>query len=366
MGLLARYRRWWAIVILGLLAVPMAVQLKEPRKEFAPGEARLLSSAPNWPRTVEDLVALPRGLDRYLGDRFGFRTELVHTHSRLRYAVHLPSDLRVLIGRDGWLFLIGDGTMEQATGTLVRESMIRRFADVAATLNARFAARQTRFLVTMPPNGATINRARLPAWAATPPPVSEYDLMLDALAARQVPALDLRPALRAANASHPTYRRTDTHWTKFGALVAYNAVVNALRLPAWMIEPARVLRGFEPVPGGDLARLLAVQNLADEDARIDLSGYGAPPRATRTNVDSELPGDLVETGREGPTVVVIGDSFTQGYWQDYFALHAGRYLWIHYEQCAFSLRVVESYNPAIVVFAPTERQMFCWSNTPRL
>jgi hypothetical protein len=71
-------------------------------------------------------------------------------------------------------------------------------------------------------------------------------------------------------------------------------------------------------------------------------------------------GDLVETGRNGPTVVVIGDSFTRGYWQDYIGLHAGRYIWLHHEQCGFAVSVVESYDPAIVVLAPAERQMFCW------
>jgi hypothetical protein len=123
-----------------------------------------------------------------------------------------------------------------------------------------------------------------------------------------------------------------------------------------------VLRGFAPVEGGDLARLLAVaRDLHDEEAVIDLSAYGPPPpQAVRAETQSEQDGDLVETGRAGPTVVVIGDSFTRGYWQDYFALHAGRYVWIHHEQCAFALSAVEAYAPAIVVLAPVERQMFCW------
>ncbi len=361
LGLLARHRRPWVIVILCLLAAPMAVEALQPSATFSEGEARMFRSAPTWPRTWQHWVALPRNLDQYLGDHFGLRAELVRAHGLLRYAVDLPSDLRVIIGRDNWLFLNGDGTIEQATGKLLREAEIAKFADRAAALNSRLKAGNARLLVTMPPNGSTINRARLPAWAAQAPPLTEYDLMMKALTARGVPALDLRPALLAASTVYPTYRRTDTHWNKFGALIAYDAVVNALGKPDWTIDPARVVKGFEPVPGGDLARLLAIsRDVSDEDAVIDLSAYGPkPPQAVRIETQFEDGGDLVETGRDGPTVVVIGDSFTRVYWQDYFALHAGRYVWVHHEQCGFVDRVIESYNPAIVVLAPVERQMFC-------
>ncbi len=304
-------------------------------------------------------LARPRQVDRFLADHFGLRSELVRAHGRLRYAIDLPSDLRVLIGRDNWLFLNGDGTIEQATGKLLREAEIAKFADRAAALKVRLAAKGTQLLVAIPPNSPTINRARLPAWAAEAPAVTEYDLMMRALSARGVAAVDLRPPLIAANA--PAYRRTDTHWNKLGALIAYNAVVNAANKPGWTIDPARVLRGFEPVAGGDLARLLAIAgNISDEDARIDLSVYGPPPPpASAIATQFESGGDLIETGRAGATVIVIGDSFTRRFWQDYFAMHVGRYVWMHHEQCGFALSVVESYTPEIVILAPTERQMFC-------
>jgi hypothetical protein len=360
-GLLAGYRRLWIFVMLALLALPMGFQAIEPREIVSEGEGRMLSVLPDWPRRLADWLALPRALDRYVADHFGLRADLVRAHALLRYAVHLPSDLRVLIGRDNWLFLKGDGTIEQATGKLLREAEITQFADYAALLNARLASRNAGLLVTIPPNSSTIYRSRLPAWAAEAPSISEYDLMMKALAARGVPALDLRPALLSASAAHPTYRRTDTHWNKFGALIAYNAVVGALGKAGWVIDPSRVLRGFEPVEGGDLARLLAVaHDVSDEEARIELSGYDLVVRqASRIETQFEEGGDLVETGRSGPTVVVIGDSFTRGFWQDYFALHVGRYVWIHHELCGFAMSVVEAYQPAFVILAPVERQMFC-------
>jgi hypothetical protein len=361
MGLLGRYRRPWIAIIVALLAVPMLVQATQTPQIVSEGEARVLTPAPAWPQSFAQWRAWPRDVDRYLADHFGLREELVRLHGLVRYAVVLPTDSRVIVGREQQLFLVGDNTIEQATGRLLRTAEIAAFAEGAAQLQARLRASNTQFLVAIPANSATILRARLPTWAADTPAVSEYDVMMAALAQRGVAAIDLRPALAAANSIWPVYRRTDTHWNRLGALVAYDAVVEALGRPDWTIDPRRVLRGFEPVPGGDLARLLAVSSVVvDEDAQIDLSAYApAPLKISMLDTHFESGGDLIETDRAGPTVLVIGDSFTQRFWQDYFGLHAGRYLWIHHENCRFARDIFDRFKPDVVILAPTERLMFC-------
>src|SRR6476659_1924315 len=181
MGLLAPHRRYWCLLLLVLLAVPMAVRVFEPAAVSSEGEARMLSPAPTWPRTLDQWRTLPRQLDRYLADHFGLRDELVHAHGRLRYAVDLPRDLRVIIGRDNYLFLNGDGTIEQSTGKVLRADQIAKFAEHAAALNAHLAAKGASLVIAIPPNGSTVNRARLPAWVGEAPNITEYDLMMRAL-----------------------------------------------------------------------------------------------------------------------------------------------------------------------------------------
>jgi hypothetical protein len=360
MGLLARYRRFWSVALLAALALPGMIQMFAPVAQVSEGEARMLAPAPPWPRNAGDWVMLPRRLDRFLADHFGLRGELVHLQGRLRYAVDLPADLRVMMGRDNWLFLAGDATIDQATGAVLRTDRIAAFADRAAALRDHLAARGARLLVAIPPNSPTVNRDELPAWVGAAPAVTEYDLMMRALAERGVATVDLRAPLIAAKALGPVYRRTDTHWNKLGALVAYNAAVQAAGHPEWAIAPARVLRGFDTVDGGDLARLIAVSDaIKDEDAVIDLGPHGAPAPAVPIDTQFESGGDLVETGRNGLAVTVIGDSFTRGFWQDYFALHVARYVWMHHEQCEFKLSVLDGQAPQLVILAPVERQMFC-------
>jgi hypothetical protein len=362
MGLLARHRRWWFVILLCLLAAPALMQALQPRELVSAREARKLSPAPVFPRTLQQALALPRELDAFLGDHFGLREPLVRANALLRYAAASPSDLRVVYGRDKFMFFNGDAMMQQSMGLFLREADIGKFADKAAALQARLRGKNIQFLATVAPNSASIMRAELPAWASAPPSVTEYDLMMRALAARNVPALDLRPPLLAANAIRPMYRPGDTHWNKLGALVAYNAVVETLRRPDWKIDPGRVFLGYEAIPGGDLARMLGVSaDVIDLDTVIDLAPYApAPLKTAATDTGRERGGHVTSTGHSGPTVLVLGDSFTEHYWTAYFGLHAGRYAWFHHEHCGFDPARIEALHPDIVILAPTERLMFCW------
>src|ERR1700750_916138 len=89
MGLLAGYRRYWCLLGLAVLAVPLGVQFLQPSATTSDEEARILSAARARPRTGRDWLALPRQLDRFFGDHFGLRTEMVRAHARLRYAADL-------------------------------------------------------------------------------------------------------------------------------------------------------------------------------------------------------------------------------------------------------------------------------------
>jgi alginate O-acetyltransferase complex protein AlgJ len=361
MGLLARYRRPWIVVVLCLLATPMLVQAIEPSETISQDEARILQPPPKWLRTIKAWQAFPRELDRFLADHFGLRAQLVRARGLLGYAVQVPTHPNVLIGRDNQLFYAGDNFIEQLTGQSPSQDDIARFINSAAQLQARLPAR-TQLLVAIPPNSASILPGQLPAWAAQKPTNTALDLMLERLKARGIATVDLRPPLIAASFVNPVYRRTDTHWNQLGALVAYNAVVTALRRPQWLIDPDRVLHGFDSTGGGDLARMLGLAaDVSDLDARIDLSAYKAVPQTiSRIDTGSEFDGDLVETGRDGPTIIVIGDSFTKAFWRDYFSLHVGRYIWMHHEGCAFSVNLVQSYAPDVVILAPTERFALCY------
>ena len=160
----------------------------------------------------------------------------------------------MLIGRDGRLFYLGEEAVQQSAGLVMRDHRVSDTVDLIARMNAALHARGVKFLVAVPPNAATIYADDLPEWAKNRGRRTEYDLLLEGLAAHGVPAVDLRPAVQAARSGGPVFYMHDSHWTARGALAAFNAIVEADGRPDWRLDPgigARAAggpRGRRPCP----------------------------------------------------------------------------------------------------------------------
>ena len=57
--------------------------------------------------------------------------------------------------------------------------------------------------------------------------------------------------------------------------------------------------------------------------------------------------------------MVIGDSFTRGYWQDYFARMPAAMCGCTTSYAASACRCWTNTRRRLVILAPAERQMFC-------
>jgi hypothetical protein len=357
MGMLARYRRIWLALALPFLWLPMIVGALQTPSEPDGAELHL-------PHGVSEWLAMPRAVDAWLQARFGVRETLIGLNARLRYALNSPTTDRVVFGRDGWLFLSDDAVFQQSMGLRMRVPLVTQLADTALDLERELKARGGRLVVAVPPNSQTVNRDAVPGWAEAGTARTEYDVFAEAIGARGIPFADLRALLRAEKAHEQVYLKTDTHWNNHGALLSFNAVMRAAGLDDWQVDPARVEKGFEPAHGGDLARMLGVEaQVADRQMRLDLGAYTPAPYTETVLDDREVMPSYVlirEAGAaSGPTVMVIGDSFTRTHFRDLIMLHAGRLIWTHHNQCAFDWGLVETYKPDLVILAPTERYALC-------
>ncbi len=338
MGLLARCRRVWIAIFVGVLWVPVLVQAFLPPRSVSESEARVLQPFPALPASRSELTLFPRLLDVFLADHFGLRDPLIRANALLRYKLSSPTNPEVLYGKDGFFFYLEHGTLEQSLGLVVREKPLERLADSVGRLHEELSGRNIQFLFTSPPNNSTISRNHLPDWARASPAATEYDVLLKMLAARRVPALDLRPALRTENSARATYFQTDTHWNFLGALVARNEIVRAVGHPEWTMDVDRVFRGMRRTYGErDLPRLLGVLNDVPEDqhAVIDVSSYPAAER---------------------PTILVIGNSFTGNFFPMIWR-NGGRPVFIDNPGCKVDLAAIAAHRPSIVILSIAERSL---------
>ena len=185
---------------------------------------------------------------------------------------------------------------------------------------------------------------------------TEYDLFYEDLAARGVKTVDLRPPLAAVREQGEAYLMNDAHWTARGAIAGFNAVVEADGHPDWRIDPAAALGPPELRKGGDIARILGIEDEVSEMTEpLVLPARGED----RALTDTAMPDHVLTTGKSGPTILVIGDSFTASYFPAMLAQNVGRAIWIHHHQCGFDWKLIDTFQPDEVWWAPTERFLDC-------
>jgi alginate O-acetyltransferase complex protein AlgJ len=362
--MLFRHRRFLALLVFLLLASPMVCGIVAPDSPASVlKEGRIPAPVPNRPRSWNGLIALPGQVDAYLKDHFGFRQTMVHTlpflfgnEAVLDNLPFLFGNESVLVGRSGRMFFLGDEMVRQSGGLILRDEKVADAAYMLAAMRDALARRGIRFLVTVPPNSSTIYQDYLPIWAQRGRRKTEYDLFLEDLAARDVKAIDLRPALMAAREEGRVYRMNDSHWTERGALAAFNAVVEADGHPDWRLDPATALGPPAVDRVGDLARLLGVQDYVTESNATFALAWGGENEPLSKGL---MPDRVVTSAKPGPTIMVIGDSFTFDYFTIMLMQRAKRAIWLNHQRCGFDWKWIDKFHPDEVWWAPTERFLIC-------
>jgi hypothetical protein len=358
---LFRYRRYFALLSFLLLATPLVVGLVAPDNPASLlREGRKPAPTPTAPTSAEALIALPAQVDAYLQDRFGLREKMIRLHKDLTKPVLPGGNGAILIGLDGRLFYLGDEMVLQSAGRVLRERRVTATADTLASIGDALRSRGIRFLVAPPPNSSTIYPDDLPSWARNPGKRTEYDLLLDDLTDRGVETVDLRPAVRSVRREGRAYLMYDAHWTARAALAGFNAIAEADFHPDWRLDPKTSLGRPAERRGGDVARILGVQDDVVETAEtLDLPSAGRSQNLS----EGPMPDYVLTSDKSGPTIMVIGDSFTAGYFPPMLLQHAGRAIWLHHHRCGFDWKWIDKFHPDEVWWAPTERFLLCEPDT---
>jgi hypothetical protein len=355
--MLPRRRRAFALLAFLLLATPLVAGVVAPDgdKSFL-REERAPAPAPEAPTTVAAMFDFPKRLDAYLNDHFGLRDRMIRLHKDLTKPVLTQQSGIALRGASGRIYAVGDDMLMQSAGRVVRPKRLAQSVDVLADMRDDLERRGVKFLVALPPNSSTIYQDDLPSWARNPGRQTEYDLLYEALAGRGVKTVDLRPALAQARADGPTYLMNDLHWNARGALAAFNEIVDADGRPDWRIEPSAAIGPTETRKGGDIARLLGIDGEVSESTEtLALTA----PGTDRSLSEGVTPDHMVTTGRPGPTILVIGDSFTAADFPLFLSQHAGRAIWIHHRRCRFDWGAIDRLKPDEVWWMPVERFLPC-------
>jgi alginate O-acetyltransferase complex protein AlgJ len=217
---------------------------------------------------------------------------------------------KVVIGRNGWMFLRGD-TTEDVRGLVPwtkgdKDGWLDRFDQWCEAAESR----NIPLVIAVAPNKTSVVRRQLPIDDIAPFEVTRYGEFLkehDEWPRRlQVAWLDIHAVIEACD-PEASYFKTDSHWNYRGADCAAEAI--AFRLGALGVERAEGHwedSRHVTVDGGDLARMLGAATRFRERVAV-------PARASRIGSIEELqqlpPPSTLSGASATPRVLMIHDSF---------------------------------------------------------
>jgi len=245
-----------------------------------------------WPPVA--MLATPAKFGAAFGqafaDRFGMRSALiVAQHWALVDIFGVSPVANVMIGRDGWLFWLG----EDARSLDRHYRGTRRVPDFeaeayVAEVKRRHEYLRSRGIAYLPiivPEKFTIYPEYLPSWVAPGRNPTLLARTMDRLAEDgSVPYVDLRPVLRETKGGERLYYLTDSHWNLAGAGVAYVAIMHAVQalLPGRLATVAPPVRppyiAGHDVYWGDLARAIGIPFRFTEPDYLPLDAVTSNPR----------------------------------------------------------------------------------------
>jgi hypothetical protein len=166
------------------------------------------------------------------------------------------------IGRDGWMFLgdIFNNNFSQAIGRRVLDDAeVARWTSVLTLQQQWLATRGIPSAFVVAPAKWSIYPEYLPQWTEGLHPVHSLDRL--AAAAGPLSMIDLRATLLEAKAQAATYSALDSHWTDYGAWVAWKQIATDLNraIPALPMLNVPSLRGMSSVDGaGEFEGMLGI------------------------------------------------------------------------------------------------------------
>jgi len=256
---------------------------------------------------------------RTLGSRLrseGLLGGLRKRNAPFAWKVQVPGQhVKVLEGREGWLFLRNDSNdvLGQHTGNVSLdpgerrqwEQMLRKRAAVVEGAGATW-------LLAVVPDKESVYPEYLPPdiHPAARRPVHD---ILEIAEGANIPALYLLEAIEAGKSGPAPYPKTDTHWTYRGAYLGYRAICENLRERGVEMDALdeRDFSWEEDSFEGDLG------------SKLDPPRESRRPLPTMTEVKASLVFDneVPNHGRvkifeqeflNGPSCVVFGESFAEG------------------------------------------------------
>ncbi len=303
-------------VFLGFIGLFFILLPVLPDVEFSQQENRYLQRLPEFSLTALAEGSFTADFESYTTDQFPFRDAWTALKARCE----------LLSGKkeNNGVYYCGDGVLitdfEAPAGETVDGNI--------DALNAWAAYSETPIYFGLIPGAGDVQSYLLPDNAPTD---SQQAVIDRAYGRSQAVNIDIAAALRQ-HADEYIFYRTDHHWTSLGAFYAYQALCGAWGFPApdlasydrQVVSDAFYGTTYSS-SGFSWVRPDVMETFVPDDGTVTLTDYGSPEPATEPMYDTSflqvkdkysmfLGGNTsllrVDTGHDGPSVLIVRDSYT--------------------------------------------------------
>ena len=272
----------------------------------------------------KDLTAFPKGFEAWFDDHIGLRLPLIQAYQLAKvYGLTIEprtvagdNQALVTVGRDGWLFLTGGVIDDFRRTAAFRPEELAAWKTCFERRRKWAASRGIEFLALAAPTAQSIYPEYMPRNIKRADRPSRLDELVAAM--RDVPdfvLIDPRPALSDRRSEYPTYLKTDGYWNDFGALLAYEQLLDRLSavnrpMPRVTLADFEV-RIDEVVDQGNLSKLLNSPVAFREPwlTLVPRASRQARTEAVGTTSDGRIITRTTCPKAPGGKVVVLHDSF---------------------------------------------------------
>lgn len=340
-------------------------------------ENRAQAAFPVMVLSVNALQKFPQEYTRWFNDHFGFRNMLVRANFFIRHTLMGGSPSRqVIVGKDGWLFYNGEGTIEDFR--CITKFDATSLAKWGQTLEKRrlWLERQgIRYIYMIAPNKSTVYGEFMPDAYTRVRASSGLDDMVEYLKKNtRVTVVDSRQAFLAAKSRQRLYLKTDTHWNQYGAFLAYSEIMKPLS--AWFPSlRAKTLEDFtietNKGNGGDLTALIGGTEFIKDDFPVLKPKDGSSLKLDGINDKAKSPLTVTRPDNRLPRAIFFRDSFFSSV-APFIANHFSYscYYWDYWNSTTPIEEMIHTHQPDIVIEEVVERSAKFYmkdlvANTPK-
>jgi hypothetical protein len=285
------------IIFLSMISLPLVFIDRE--SSISEKENRTLAAFPNRDINIKNI---PRALDDYIDDRFGFREVFVTMMENIESSSRKIID-NTVIGKNNWFFFAGDNSVGDFFKiNLLSDEQVTRIVNAIERRAKWCNDNGIKFIFLIVPEKHNVYPEFFPF--DRPEGITRMDQVISALPdnLRDMVIYPVDIFIKNKNGEIPLYLETDSHWNSKGAYYTHLEMVDRIKrmFPETGFPDIDYVTEVSYEPGGgdlilSLRGVSAIMTIPDvrpadgwDKYYSSLKGSGNNPYGTATNYDSSL------------------------------------------------------------------------------